>query len=109
MGADEGDAVVDLERGTIAAWYNATYGFARSWSGPCRGKAALWAGDPNGLCFLEDEFAIRMTDGRRWVEWLRVKGQSRWRPERDEDELDYILPPDGYVWGALEELILAAA
>jgi hypothetical protein len=105
---DEGEPVVDLEPGTMTPWWGDAYGFAWSWSGPGCGRAPLWAGDPNGPCFLEDDFTIRMTDGRHRVEWSQVKGQSRWRPERDEDELDYVPLPLADVWGALEELILAA-
>jgi len=99
------EAAVDFERGTITFWH-ATYGFAWSWCGRGHGTAALWAGDPNGPCFLEDEFTVRETDGSLWVEWSNAKGQSRWRPDRDEDEEDYVPKPEGEVWGALERLIL---
>src|SRR5262249_48599414 len=93
------EADIDAEAGTIAFWH-ASYGFAWSWSGRGHGTASLWAGDPNGPSFLEDEFTVQVTDGRPWVEWSNAKGQSGWRPDKDEDEDDYAPKPEGEVGGA---------
>src|SRR5262245_30550024 len=99
------EAVVEAGRGAVTFLY-ASYGFAWSWGGRGHGTASLWAGDPNGPCFLEDEFTVQTTDGRPWVEWANAKGQSRWRPDSDEDEDDYVPKPEGEVWASLERLIL---
>src|SRR5687768_16597858 len=77
-----------------------------TWSGPRRGSAALWAGDPNGPSFLAAEFIVHDDADGPWVEWSWPKGQSRWRPDRDEDELDYVPKPEAEMCDALEGLIL---
>ena len=82
------EPMVNGEQGPLIQRNGLVYGVFWSWHGVGQGKFALSAGEPNGPSFAKGVFTIHNEVNGPWVEWQWPKGQSRWRPDRDEDELD---------------------